>query len=104
AVAPLAGHPGEAGARGWFLAPSVLAGEHAAGEREVREQREIVAGARREDIALTPPAQDAQLVLHADVPCRSDLLGRPRGVVEATAVEVRTADLAHLALTHELIE
>ena len=63
----IGGHPREPRPRGRRRAPLVLARQHAAREREVRDERDVVLRARVEHtLLLGTAAQQAVLVLHAD--------------------------------------
>ena len=65
-VDAVGGHPGQAGAGRRRLVAVVLAGEHAARQREVRDEPDTVALAGVEHTeALRPASQQAVLVLHA---------------------------------------
>ena len=64
--AALGRHPCEPRARRWLLAAAVLAGEHTGGEREVREDGEVVPSQASSEVLLAATTKHAQLVLHAD--------------------------------------
>src|SRR5207302_8550637 len=74
-------------------AAAVLAGQHAAGERAVREQRHALAKQHLGEVAVDAARDEAVAVLQRDWPRRAELLRRlperahaPRGLVREAPV------------------
>ena len=91
------------GARRRRFSPPVLAGEHAAREREVGDVREPLLGRARQTVGLVGALQQAQLVLHADESRRAVGHGVGRLALLGRR-EVRAPDLAHEALADEIVQ
>ena len=89
-------------ARGSRLAAAVLAGQQAVLQREERQHAQPEPLARGDHLALDVAVEQGVPVLHRDEPLEA--LGRrgPGRVRDLPPVEVRAADVAHLALVDQL--
>ena len=94
----------EARVLGVLLPAPVLAGEHAAGEREVGHEHDVEPLAHREDVALDRTVEQAVVVLRVDEARHAEVVGDRLGLGELLAGEVGAADLAHLPGGDELGE
>ncbi len=97
-------HLAEARVVGRRLAALVLAGQQSARQREERQQAELVFLRRRQQILLDVAHDEAVFVLAgdetADVHRARDIFG----FGDAPGRKVGIADVAHLALAHEIVE
>src|SRR5438445_9325367 len=92
------------GVRGDRLAPLVLAREPAPGERTPHEHADPVALGDREDVTLGLPGEDRVGSLLADDPGQAPALADPVGLDQFPGRIRGGADVADLALVHEVVE
>src|SRR5262249_5133007 len=95
------GEPGSCRPR---LTASVLAGEQAAGEREVRQDAEAEPLADGQQILLWIPVQERVAVLGTDGPRPAVLTCESVDLRHLRGFEVRVPEVAHLSLADELVE
>src|ERR1035437_3895595 len=86
------------------LATSVLAGEQAARQREEGQQTDFVPFQGWDEVSLYPALQQAVFVLRADEALQVAGTRDPLSVRHLPAAEVRIAQVADLALVHEIIQ
>ena len=95
---------GEPRALRWRRVALVLAGQEPARQREERQQPHPVRLDRRHELALDVAHEKAVLVLARGEGIEVPRLGRPLRLDHLPGGEVRAADVADLALAHEIVE
>src|SRR5205823_12477606 len=98
------GSPGDAGVFGDGPAPLVLAGEPAPGEGTPHEHAHAVALGDGEDVTLGLPGEDRVGGLLADDPGQAPALADPVSLDQFPGRIRGGADVADLALVHEVVE
>ena len=97
------GHQAEPRTFGHARTLTVLAGQHAGGERVEGQQAQSLGAQRRDQFLFRLAHQQAVFVLRRDEARGADLLGQPVGIDRLPARQVAGADRPHLAGAHQIV-
>src|SRR6266702_627055 len=97
-----AGRPGPDGAALALAVP--VAGQHAAGQRAVRQYGDALVGAEREHLPLLLPVYQVVVVLHGDEPGPAVAFGHVLRLGELPGEHAARADVAGLARRDHVVQ